>query len=242
MKLPMLHGLIRRRILVNFRVAPDVMQRLLPKPFRPKLLGEWAMAGICLIRLERLRPTFLSLPIGFSSENAAHRVAVTWTDGAGQPQEGVYIPRRDSGSLLNRWVGGRLFPGEHNAADFDVEERDDAVRLSMRSRDGKVAISLRGRCDAGLPETSQFASVAEASSFYERGAIGYSARAKGDRFDGLRLVTQSWRVEPLKLEEVQSSYFADESLFPKGSVQFDCALLMRNIEHEWKTVPELKPA
>jgi hypothetical protein len=25
----------------------------------------------------------------------------------------------------------------------------------------------------------------------------------------------------------------DEALFPKGSVEFDCALLMRGIEHEW---------
>ena len=45
-------GVIRRRILVNFRVAPEVMQRHLPQPFRPKLLGGQAVAGICLIRLE----------------------------------------------------------------------------------------------------------------------------------------------------------------------------------------------
>ena len=24
-----------------------------------------------------------------------------------------------------------------------------------------------------------------------------------------------------------------ESLFPRGSIEFDCALLMRGIEHEW---------
>ena len=28
--------------------------------------------------------------------------------------------------------------------------------------------------------------------------------------------------------------FADEALFPAGSVTFDCALLMRNIAHEWQ--------
>ena len=30
-----------------------------------------------------------------------------------------------------------------------------------------------------------------------------------------------------------STYFADESAFPKGTVTFDCALIMRNIAHEW---------
>jgi hypothetical protein len=28
-------------------------------------------------------------------------------------------------------------------------------------------------------------------------------------------------------------------LFPKGSIEFDCALLMRGIEHEWHGVPDL---
>ena len=30
-----------------------------------------------------------------------------------------------------------------------------------------------------------------------------------------------------------SNFFEDELLFPKGSIRFDCALLMRGIEHEW---------
>jgi hypothetical protein len=32
---------------------------------------------------------------------------------------------------------------------------------------------------------------------------------------------------------VRSSFFEDGSLFPRGSIEFDCALLMRGIEHEW---------
>ena len=28
--------------------------------------------------------------------------------------------------------------------------------------------------------------------------------------------------------------FEDRALFPPGSVEFDCALLMRGIEHEWQ--------
>ena len=233
-----LRGLIRRRILVNFRAAPDVIQKVLPQPFHPKLLGDWAMAGICLIRLERIRPAFVPIPIGLSSENAAHRIAVRWTDEEGRPREGVYIPRRDSGSRINHWVGGRLFPGEHHLADFDVREHDGRVDFSMRSRDGKILVFLKGQSDRELPETSRFASLEEASGFFEKGALGYSETEAGDRLDGLYLVTKRWRIDPLKVDHAHSSYFENRDLFPQGSVEFDCALLMRDIEHEWYRAPD----
>ncbi|MES2463936.1 MAG: hypothetical protein V4671_25480, partial [Armatimonadota bacterium] len=101
MNIPVLKGTIGRRILVNFRADPDVVQAKLPVPFRPKLHKGEAIVGVCLIRLENIRPASCSLPIGFSSENAAHRIAVLWDDNEGKTQEGVFIPRRDTGSLLN---------------------------------------------------------------------------------------------------------------------------------------------
>ena len=56
MRLPTIEGIIRRRILVNFRVDPQVIQSVLPSRFRPKLHQGQAIAGICLIRLEHIRP------------------------------------------------------------------------------------------------------------------------------------------------------------------------------------------
>src|ERR1700749_2901214 len=98
MRIPVLKGTIKRRLLVNFRVDPAVIQKLLPRPFRPKLQRGHAIAGICLIRLEHIRPAGVPEMLGLSSENAAHRVAVEWTDAAGVAREGVFIPRRDTGS------------------------------------------------------------------------------------------------------------------------------------------------
>jgi len=42
-------------------------------------------------------------------------------------------------------------------------------------------------------------------------------------FDGLELRTFDWHVDPLSIEKVGSSYFENEDVFPKGSVEFDCA-------------------
>ena len=83
MKLPIIQGLIRRRILVNFRVDPAIIQRQLPSRFRPKLHAGSAIAGICLIRLEQIRPKHLPGVLGHSSENAAHRIAVLWDNDRG---------------------------------------------------------------------------------------------------------------------------------------------------------------
>ncbi len=233
LRLPVIEGLIRRRLLVNFRVDAEVMGRFLPAPFRPKLHRGHAIAGICLIRLEHIRPAGLPSFRGLSSENAAHRIAVVWDGPAGDPKEGVFIPRRDTSSWLNQAAGGRVFPGEHNLADFTVADDGSSVAMSIRARDGRMSIELRVRGSEALPPTSCFGSLAESSAFFEGGCVGYSVTRGGRRLDGMRLQTQDWRVRPLDVEHVESSFFAAESAFPAGSVVFDHALIMREIRHAW---------
>lgn len=239
MRLPSIRGRIRRRILVNFRVQPEVVQRLLPQPFRPKLHDGQAVAGICLIRLEEIRPWQLPAGFGMSSENAAHRVAVCWSGPDGDEQEGVYIPRRDTSSLFNHLVGGRLFPGHHHRARFRVRDDAEGIDLAMRARDGEAAVEVRGRAADHLPPTSRFGSLDEASAFFRNGSLGYSPSARGQHLDGLSLITRTWSVAALDVQHVHSSFFSDRARFPEGSIEFDCALVMRNIEHEWHTAADL---
>src|SRR5262249_667623 len=172
------------------------------------------------------------------SENAAHRIAVTWESEDG-PREGVFIPRRDTGSLLNHLGGGRLFPGEHNRARFHVAEKDDRINLRMQSVDQQVRVEIEGGVPETFPQGSVFSSLSEASAFFERGSLGYPATAVGNRLDGITLQTQRWAVEPLAVDRVYSSYFADREMFPTGSTTFDCALIMRNVAHEWHAAEDL---
>ena len=238
MRLPAIQGVIDRRILVNYRVDADVASRLLPNPFRPKLAGGYAMAGICLIRLKHIRPAFVPFSAGIGSENAAHRFAVVW-ERDGEQQEGVFIPRRDSSSRLNALFGGRIVPGEHHHAHFDVSETDDQLHVRFESDDGPASVSVAARLADERPADSVFGSIEEASRFFEGGALGYSATRDPARYDGLELRCKSWAVQPLAVEAVQSSYFDDRTKFSPGSATFDCALLMRGIEHEWHTREDL---
>ena len=232
MRVPTIRGVIDRRILANYRIDPDVMARQLPAPFRPKLLDGYAVGGICMIRLRGVRPKFLPAMLGIGSENAAHRVAVEWEE-QGSLREGVYIPRRDTNSRLNALMGGRVFPGLHHLAEFSVHESEDRFTVSMRSRDGGTHAHVSGRVTGELPASSLFPSLASASDFFESGSLGYSDTGEPGRFDGLELRCRGWHVDALAIDRVESSYFENKELFPAGSVDFDCALLMRDIEHEW---------
>ncbi len=233
MRLPVIHGLIRRRLLVNFRVDAEVMGRFLPSPFRPKLHRGHAIVGICLIRLEQIRPGWLPQCCGLASENAAHRIAVVWNEPSGEEREGVFIPRRDTDSWLNHFAGGRIFPGEHQLADFTVTDDGSRISMAIHARDGRMAVELRARESDVLPESSCFESLSDSSSFFEGGCVGYSVTREGCRLDGIRLQTDAWQVRPLAVEHVESSFFADESVFPAGSITFDHALIMRDIRHQW---------
>lgn len=239
MQIPTMRGVIDRRILVNFHVDPDSLSKVLPSPFRPKLVNGFGMAGICLIRLKHIRPRYMPAFVGLSSENAAHRIAVEW-DQDGRRHEGVFIPRRDTSSRLNTLVGGRLFPGVHHHGRFRVCEQDEQFRISLDSDDDGTHVAVDGRLGSDWPAKSVFQSVEEASQFFERGSLGYSVTRQPGCFDGLELRTFGWKIEPLTVETVASSFFEDQRLFPLGSIEFDCALLMRGIEHEWHSRPTLR--
>jgi len=238
LRLPVIAGTIHRRVLVNYRCDPSALAALLPPPFRPKLVSGFGVAGICLIRLHDIRPRGLPAFVGISSENAAHRIAVEWTDAAGTVREGVYIPRRDSSSLLNHLAGGRVFPGVHHRATFDVAETDTTVRVDLRSNDGDTAVHVDGEVAADLPSGSIFPSVEAASEFFRGGSVGFSpAAGDGSAVDGMELRTKQWHVTPLAVREVRSSFFDDPARFPAGTAVFDNALLMRDVEHEWHANP-----
>lgn len=231
-QLPVLNGIIERRILVNFRCKPAVLAQLLPPPFRPKTVNRYGIAGICLIRLGGIHPAFLPALCGLTSENAAHRIAVEW-DEEGATREGVFIPRRDTDALLNRLVGGKMFPGVHHAAKFEVDETESRFKLEMQSEGGEAFIRVSARVADGLPDGSVFNSLAEASEFFCGGALGWSARSQSNEFDGIELQCREWQMEPLVLEKIESSFFGNAALFPPGSATFDSAFLMRGIAHEW---------
>ena len=238
MLLDTIHGIIERRVLLNYRIDPEALQKVLPLGFRPKLFKGKGIGGVCMIRFGGLRPRMIPQWLGLGSENEAHRIAVEWDQEDGR-KEGVFIPRRDTASLLNKTLGGRVFPGIFEKSSFSVDESFDSVSVKIQRADGTDEVAFAGQVAAKLPATSRFESTDEAASFFSLGATGYSTTREAGHYHGMELLSLNWTVEPMEVSSVYSSFFSNPNRFPKGSVELDCALLMRNIEHEWHSRPDL---
>jgi hypothetical protein len=236
-----INATIERRILVNYRVDPDALARTLPKPFRPALVGDFGIAGICLIRLGGIRPPGLPAAVGVTSENAAHRMAVEWDTPDG-PVTGVYIPRRDTSSRLSALLGGRLFPGWQHRARFRVDEGDGSYRVEVSSYDGNVHIGVAVHRSASVMPGSVFGTLEQASSFFRCAPLGYAATRDLGVFDGVALTAEGWAIQPLHLDDVRSSFFEDPARFPSGTTTPDSAFLMAGLDTSWRAQPALVAA
>ncbi len=116
----------------------------------------------------------------------------------------------------------------------------DAVELRIHGLDDSLSVNVRGHLTDNPPSSSLFTSLEEGSNFFKHGSLGYSDTTSGTHLDGVQLFTKDWEVRPLSVELAGSSYFTDLKKFPEGSVEFDCALIMRNIEHEWHSAAEMQ--
>ena len=58
---------------------------------------------------------------------------------------------------------------KHNAADFKVTNSGEVIDFKMKSRDGSAAVELKARVTNCWGGQSQFATLAEASDFFEPG-------------------------------------------------------------------------
>ena len=229
---------IERRLLVNYRIDPEAVMKLLPAPFRPQLVSGWAVGGVCFIRLSGLRPAYFPSALGSRTENVAHRFAVEWDDVHGT-QAGVFVPRRVTSSRLTALAGDRLFPGAYHLARFTVDERASELRIGVKSRDETLALSVSAQ-EAPFLGGELFDSLEEALHFFRRGALGYSPSGSAGSLVGVRLVSEHWDGRPLSISHMASSMFDDNRAFPKRSCTLDSALVMRNLPVRWHNEGKLE--
>ena len=222
---------VQHRMLINYRVDPVVARSLVPEGMRPQLVDGSAVAGICHIRQNQLRPAWLKLPIGLAAESSAHRIAVEWDDAAGA-HSGVYIAERHSSSRLAQLLGGRFVPGVQKRARFRSSTGGDLIHLELDSPVTKAT--------ADVELTDEFHSklwgddLHAASEFFRTGSVGWSPTHAGP-LEALQITTDRWKLVPATALSVKSTFF---DALPAGSAVLDCVLVLRNVPFEW-SVPEV---
>jgi hypothetical protein len=171
----------------------------------------------------------------------AHRIAIRYPTPDGM-HDGVFILRRETDQCLVSLLGGRLFPGVHNRADFVIDERSDGLSVAVKTEDALADIDFAGSYETAWQPDSIFPTFDNAVEFFRRGDCGFSCSLRAGRLDGLRLKTLQWQMSPLRTERLHSAFFQNGQRFSSNAIHFDCALLMRGIPHEWheiSDVPEL---
>jgi hypothetical protein len=231
--LPTLEGVIARRLLLNFRADPIVVRGMIPEGLELATVSGSAVVGVCLIRLEQLRPKGMPAFFGLAAESMAHRVAIRYPTRRGWG-DGVFIWRRETDCPLIAQLGGRLFPGVHRAADFHVLESALRLTLDVLTDGGEADVAVQAVHADSWPGTPLFRQMDDASGFFERGECGFSCARDDHSLEAIRLHALRWNVSAVRIESVHAAFYANARRFPPGSVAFDSALLMRNLAHEWQ--------
>lgn len=213
---------LRRRLLVTYRIDPEVARAIVPAPLRPQLVAGHALGGFCVLGLDAIRPRWMPGALGLRSENAAHRIAVEWDEGD-QTCSGVYILERHSTAWHAVLFGGRLFPGVHRRARFTIDESGDRYAMTMDAKGERLEADVEV---GGDWQSDLFPTVEAASDFYRSGRVGWSRGVDGSTLEAVTLAADGWAVEPARIHRVHSSFF--ESLRP-GSAALDHVVVMRDL-------------
>lgn len=220
--------MVKHRMLINYRLDANFARTLVAEGMRPQLVNGYAVAGICHIVQNRLRPSWLGLPVGLAVEGTAHRIAVEWDDETGT-HAGVYIFMRHTNSRFANLFGGFFAPGVHNRARIASSIGGEVVRLEL-SADGYAA-------DAEVAIADEFHSVLfrddlqAASNFFRAGSIGWSPD-RHDRLEAVQIDSGQWTVSPATVLHLESAFY--DAL----GAELDNVIVLRDVPFDW-SAPEI---
>jgi hypothetical protein len=227
-------GIMARRLLVNWRITPHAAQAALPPNVRPALINGYAVAGLCLVRLEQLRPTGLPAILGLSSENVAARIGIEFDSPTGT-QKSVFIFHRDTASPVNYALAHHIGFGLHNYAPIHVTEKKTRLQIKMKGTWQSFNVDLSDT--QRHPGNSAFSSLDNAKDFFRGSEVGYSPSKIPNLYHGAKLRLHSWQLDPMIIHHAYSSFI--DALFPNAAT-LDSAFVMRNIPHTWTRVNSIR--
>lgn len=239
-------GVIDRKVIVQYRVDPDVLALQLPEPYRPRLIRGVGVAGVCVFRVRGFHHRLLPTILQNVSENIVYRVGVEWTEDQ-KLCAGVYTLRQETSSLLKSTLerrtswGTRLFH-----AHIRVDDHEGTYRIAACSRDAQFRLLIQAQLQREFTAHSVFRSAEDAAEFLER---QFEASVNPDdsrptvlgtrHATGLDEYNVGWHVEPLAIQQLVTEFFDDTARFPAGAIQFDCAVVASSVQPAWSSEPGL---
>jgi hypothetical protein len=196
--LPLGRRPVQSRVLVVYRLDPQVVQTYLPDGLLPRVVSGYAIAAACYTRLGG---TALFRDSG--TDHLAYRFAVQREDGV----EAAWIPRRETSSWFEARCGA-FMRGEYGKSSFEVKEDALSIELSVAEGDSEH-FYLRGEA-GGFPQGSVFPTAHALEHFLGDEIVRpYDPIApEADELD----LAESVAAEPLAIFEVRSPFFEQAGL------------------------------
>jgi hypothetical protein len=187
--------------------------------------------GCCLLDVIDLRPPPLPSEVGTRLRAAAHRISVEWTDEFGQANVGVFVPARHTDSRVARVIGGRLFPGVHQAAIVEIADDGHLLEWAVCPRDRGSPYAVRVR--ASLPASAASAPCEPIGGTCLAATIGISP-AHRDGLETAYMEPEHRCAVPAVIEELDSAFIASFA-----SAIAAPSYLMRDVPVTWRRAPAL---
>lgn len=217
---------ITRRLLVNATVTADAVRPLLPPGCVPAAVAgtDRTLVGVCVLRVDDLRPEGVPNALGRSFEGLAHRIAIRRPDGS----PGVHIVRRETADRLALLVGGRLFPGAHHPIELERGRGDLELHGSGH---GGPTFLVRA---VDEPPSGEARSVlgddAAASAFFAVANIASSPSRRAGFPEVLRMEAPPFVVRAVGVREVVLDRLAWAlGDVPPSALSFDSAFVARDV-------------
>ncbi len=231
-------GILEDTILLNFRTDVEVVKRLLPSPFEPRLVDGFGLVGILLFKMRDLEcERNIGLPT-FSSEHVLYRIAVTWQQG-GRRYHGMYILRHEVNTRLPiRQTRRGLFPLAAIPVTWRRMPWSGSFEWTLKNRN-RLRLEIGARLSRKFPVESVFESLEAASDFFARERAAVAPRYQKTVFANTHFLPLNWSLKPLHIHQLKTDFSQLENLFPKGSIFFDSGLIWLQMPCRWQEGPEI---
>ncbi|MDP5170606.1 MAG: DUF2071 domain-containing protein [Bacteroidia bacterium] len=231
-------GILEDMVLLNFRTDAEVLRRLLPQPFEPRLVDGFGLVGILLFRMRDLEcETTMGLPSP-PSEHVLYRIAVSWQQGA-RTHHGMYILRHEVNAKLPIQQRRRgLFPVAGRPVRWIRRPWAGSFEWTIKTKN-RLRLKVGGKFSKKFPGESVFESLDNASDFFARERSVVAPRYQKSIFTSTHFLPLHWSIKPLHIHTLQTDFSQLENLFPKGMIFFDSGLIWPQMPCRWQKGHEI---
>lgn len=231
-------GVLENTVLLNFRTDAEVLRRLLPSPFEPRLVDGYGLVGILLFTMKDLTcETTMGFPSP-PSDHVLYRIAVSWKQG-GRTFHGMYLLRHEVNTRLPvRQRRRGLFPVAGIPVRWHKGSVSSSIEWTLKNK-AKTKLHMKAKISSSFSGGSVFRSLEEASDFFATERAAIAPRFQKSIFSNTHFLPLQWPVQPLFVQKLTTDVDQLHNLFPQGQIFFDSGLIWPKIPCKWQEGHEI---